>query len=282
MSELRKQVRDHYEAQSLPATRVEAILAQGRDAAKGAATSEIPARHPRAGAPSRDRWRLALATAAALALLAGGAVSWFSLRSRPDEAALRGAVVAFLGDHPAYPMMSEQPAELHAWAIAHGAPAAFQIPDKLRALTGKGCTIIQAGGRTAYLLCFMAVDAAGKSDGGMVHLLVARRGDVRDAPPAGAPTVQAADGWSFASWVEGDIVYTVAAPAPVERLRRYVTTVPANVSAAGWGGARLSAPGEPGLPMPAGRLFRGHPVPSPAGRPPRRDSSSPKGIPNYS
>jgi hypothetical protein len=130
-----------------------------------------------------------------------------------------------------YPMMSEEPAELRKWAIAQGAPAAFQIPPKLAGLVSKGCTVMDVDGKPAFLLCFMTSDASGKQDGGMVHLVVARRQDFRNAPSAGTPSIVTADDWSFASWAEGDIVYTIAAPVSVEALRRFVFSRGANAPA---------------------------------------------------
>ena len=216
MSDLRKQIRDHYDARSLPPEKVDAILAQGRAAAAGETGAKVTPLPPVA---RRRRWPLALA--AALAILAGIGAFWLFPRG-VDFAKLRPVVAAFFVNKPMYPMMSPEPEKLRQWALEHGAPATFQIPAKLRDLPGKGCTILDVEGKPAFLLCFMTVDAAGQPDGGLVHLIIARRGDFHGVPRSTTPALTAAGEWNFASWTEGDIVYTIAAPTAVEKLRSYV------------------------------------------------------------
>lgn len=210
MSDLQKQIRDHYAARSLPPENVAAILAQGRDAA----ITSLPR------TSTRDRWLFALA--ASVGILAAIGVFSVASRVRADYAGLRPAVIEFFADKPMYPMMSARADDLRAWAIERGAPAAFQIPSKLRILPGKGCTILRVGGKPTYLLCFLTVDANGRQDGGMVHLVVARRRDFRDVPPLGTRWIGTSGEWSFASWAQGDVIYTISTPAPVARLRSYL------------------------------------------------------------
>ncbi len=217
MSDLRKQIRDHYDARSLPPERVDAILAKGRAASVGEAESKITPMPPAWG---RNRWVLSLA--ASIAILA--AISGFWLYPRPgvDYADARHTVVAFFAKEPAYSMTSPEPVKLREWALTHGAPDGFRIPAKLQALPGKACTVLNVDGKPAFLLCFMTVDATCKQDRGMVHLLVARRSDFRNVPQSGTAS-SAADGeWNFASWVDGDIVYTIAALASPGKVRGYV------------------------------------------------------------
>jgi hypothetical protein len=224
MSDLRKQIRDHYAAQSLPHESVAAILAKGRAVVREKADI---ATHPPASAHNR---RL-LALAASVTILAGVWAFWQFPRARVDYAEVPPAVIAFFANKPMYPKMSERPDELRAWAIEQGAPTALRIPSKLRILPGKGCTILGVNGKSAYLLCFLTVDASGQRDGGMVHLVVARRRDFRDLPPSGKPWIDTNGDWSFASWTEGKLVYTIATPAPVEKLRSYLATLPLDARA---------------------------------------------------
>jgi hypothetical protein len=216
MSDLGKQLRDFFAAHSLPPEKVGAILAQGRAAAAGGTDAKITPLPP---AARRSRWPLALA--AALAILAGLGAFWLFPRGI-DFAKLRPVVVAFFAHKPMYPMMSPEPEKLRQWAIEHGAPAGFRIPDKLRVLPGKGCTILDVEGKPAFLLCFMTVDAAGQPDGGLVHLVIARRGDFHGVPRSTTPALTAAEDWTFAAWAEGDTVYTIAAPVTAEVLRSFV------------------------------------------------------------
>lgn len=207
MPELRQQIRDHYAAQSLPANKVEAILARG-------GAGETVVRFPR-------RWRTPLALAAAVAILAGGAIWWPRADQAVPFAALAPRVIAFFGTPPELPKRSQNPEELRAWLLAQGAPRDFQIPEKLRGLSSLGCQVVDVGGRPAYLACFWRE----KNDRGegteLVHLLVAHREDFRDAPES-TPQMREMNGWSFASWSESDIIYTLATAAPMEKLRPFI------------------------------------------------------------
>lgn len=217
MSDIRKQIHDHYDARSLPPERVEAILAKGRTVAADEAGSKITPMPP-----PFARTRRILALAAAVALFGGIAGLWLYQRRGVDYANTRHVVVGFFAREHTYSTVSNDPEVLRKWAIAHGAPAGFQIPPKLRSLPGKACTLLNVDGKTAFLLCFMTVDANGKQDGGVVHLIVARRGDFRNVPRTSTPSDVADGDWNFASWVDGDIIYAVAAPAPPEKVRGYV------------------------------------------------------------
>ncbi len=211
MSDLLKQIRAHYAARSLSIDKVSAILHQeGRTGAVQAST--------------RGRHRQLLALAAGLAILAGIGAFWFAFSKRADYAALRPAVIAFFADKPVYPLVSKHPEKLRAWVIERGAPAAFRIPSKLRALASKGCTILKIDEKPAYLLCFLTENVEGERDGGMVHLLVARKGDFRNVPPSGDPSIYTSGRWSFISWTENNIVYTVASRASLKELRRYLAS----------------------------------------------------------
>lgn len=219
MSDLRQQLRDHYAARSLSRERVAAILAQGRTACEEAATTRTAA-HPRPA----WRGRSLLALAAAIALLAGGLFFFLLARARPDYSKLRPAIAAFFVTEPNFPKMSEQPAELRQWVIDRGAPSGFRIPVSLLRLDSKACAILEVGERPAYLLCFLKEDKSGRRNGGMVHLIVARRHDFRNLPPTEKPSIHTAGKWSFASWTEGEILYTVATPAPVAELQGYLAS----------------------------------------------------------
>ena len=139
---------------------------------------------------SLEDWMLPLGSAAAIIALLG--LFWLNQRGRVDFAALRPVVIAFFDNEPAYPLTSPRPEELRQWALAHGAPAGFRLPAKLQNLPGKGCTILDVSGKSVFLLCFMTVDATGKQDGAMVHLVIARRDDFVNAPRATTPALTAA------------------------------------------------------------------------------------------
>jgi hypothetical protein len=221
MSDLRQQLRDHYDAQSLPADRAEAILAQGRAAAKGGSVPGKVVGFPRT-------WRWVLVAAASFVLFAAG-VLWWPREGRPiSYVVLAPRVVQFFGVPPELPKRSQDPAELRAWLVAQGAPEDFQIPAKLQALSGFGCQVVDVQGRPAYLACFWREKKPGVDEGELVHLLVTHRRDFRDAPPGATPQFREMNGWSFAAWSEGDVIYTLATAAPLETLRPFVRvkTVP--------------------------------------------------------
>ncbi len=207
MSDLHNQIRDHYDAKTLPADKVEAILARGRG-------EEKVVRFP-------QRWRTALALAALVAIMAGGAIWWPREDKEVSFAALAPRVVEFFGTPPELPKRSQNPEELRAWLLAQGAPQGFQIPEKLRGLSSLGCQVVDVRGRPAYLTCFWREKNAAGEGTELVHLLVARREDFRDAPSS-TPQMREMNGWSFASWSEGDVIYTLAAAASLEKLRPFV------------------------------------------------------------
>src|SRR4051794_19714546 len=104
MSDLRKQIRDHYDAQALSAEKAEAILARSRGAEKIAIF------------PWRGRLRMALA---ASVLAAVGLAIWFtSGREQVSFAVLVPRIVEFFGTPPELPKRSQNPEELRAWLLA--------------------------------------------------------------------------------------------------------------------------------------------------------------------
>jgi hypothetical protein len=208
MSDLRQQIRDHYEEKSLSAEKAEAILARGRGAEKVISFQQ--------------RWRPLLALAASVLVAVGLAVWWFREPQPVSFAVLAPRVVEFFGTPPELPKRSQNPEELRAWLLAQGAPADFQIPAKLRGLESLGCQVVDVKGRPAWLTCFWREKGQNGTGGELVHLWVVRRNDFKDSPPSSTPQFREQSGWSFASWSEGDIVYTLAAAAPMDKLHPFV------------------------------------------------------------
>ncbi len=216
MSDFRKQVRDHYDAQSLSPEQLEAILARGREAAAGEEkTVEFPA------AKRKQSWsRYAMAAAAVIALLLGG--TWWM--KRVPYSALPPRVIAFF-DHPELHEAIQDKQALHAWLVEKGAPADFKIPEKLLTLESAACQVVDVKGRKAYLSCYIREK---KADGSpeLIHLLVAHSGDFYDRPEVAKADAKITeiDGWSFASWTEGDAIYTLATAAPKEKLMPFIAS----------------------------------------------------------
>lgn len=216
MSDLRQQLQKHYDAQSLPAAKVESILAEGQTAAEGGEkVVALPVRRV-------TFWRVLPAIAAAIVLLGSLALWWVPQRGRISYALFAPRIQEFFSTPPELPERSQNPEELRSWLIAQGAPADFQIPAKLRPLKSFGCQVVDVHGKSAYLTCFWREKKPGVDDGELVHLLVARRKDFKDVPPSGTPQFRTVKDWSFAAWSGGDVVYTLAVNAPVETLQKFV------------------------------------------------------------
>ena len=213
MPDLRQQVQKHYEEQGLSAAKVEAILAESRVPVEGG--EKMVSLEKR----RNTAWRIAWAIAAGFVVMAGLATWWSERGGRVSYAELAPRVVEFFRHDPELPKKSQNPEELRAWLLAQGAPADFQIPPKLSVLKSFGCQVVDVHGQPAYLTCFWSGKEQGSS---LVHLLVARRRDFKNVPPSEAPQFQTIGQWSFAAWSSGDVIYTMATAAPLERLKTFV------------------------------------------------------------
>jgi len=216
MSDLRQQLQKHYDAKALPAEKVDAILAKGR--------AEVGSEEKVVALPKRrvTIWKLLPAIAAAIILLSVMAIWWVPGRNRVSYAMVDSRIVEIFGPGPTLPKRSQNPEELRSWLLAQGAPADFQIPAKLRGLKSFGCEVVDVHGRPSYLTCFWREKKPDVDEGALVHLLVARRKDFKDAPPEGTPQYNTIGDWNFAGWSEGDVIYTLAANAPMEKLKEFV------------------------------------------------------------
>jgi hypothetical protein len=222
MSGLRQQIRAHYDAKEIPAEKAERILARGRAAAAGEETADVtkvirfPASRARA-------WRKGLSLAAALLVFAGLA-GWWAHRepSRVPFAAVAPRIIEFFGSNPDLAHAPKDKAALRDWLLARGAPSDFQIPASLMPLESFACSVVDVQGRKTYLSCYWRENKPDRSDHDLIHLLVGRRSDFRAAPSSSQPQRRELDGWSFASWSEGDVVYTLATAAPPEKLTPFL------------------------------------------------------------
>jgi hypothetical protein len=225
MSDLRKQLRAHYEAQTLPDDKVDAILLRGRLAGSAGPRGDEEDKVLEFPQPRRRR-AAALALAAGLAVFAG--LLALLLPGKPEPvsfALLAPRVVEFFSGPHELSVKSNDKAALRAWHLAKGAPERFQIPTRLLPLESFGCEVLDVQGRPAYLTCFWREKNADGSGKELVHLLVARREDFRDAPASAQPQWREMNGWSFASWSEGDVIYTIAAAAPAKVLEPFIGAI---------------------------------------------------------
>jgi len=93
-------------------------------------------------------------------------------------------------------------------------------------LENAACPVVDVDGRKAYLSCYWRENTRTRGDHELIHLLVARADDFRDQPESSKPTMRQLDGWSFASWKKGEVVYTLAAAAPPEKLMPFLSVMP--------------------------------------------------------
>jgi hypothetical protein len=222
MSDLRHQIREHYDEKAIPAERVEMILARGRAAAAGEELGDgnkatvFPVTHAR-------NWRRILSLAAALLVFAGLA-GWWAQRDtfRAPFADVAPRIIGFFGSNPELVHAPKDKTALRDWLLARGAPSDFHIPAPLMPLESFACSVVDVDGRKTFLSCYWREDKPDRGDHELIHLLVGRRSDFRDAPSSALPQRRELDGWSFASWSEGDVVYTLATAAPPEKLTPFL------------------------------------------------------------
>lgn len=216
MSEFRKQLRDHYESKALPASTVEAIFARARrEADGGKKVTQFPLAH-------RTQWPRLLALAAVLAIFAGLAKWWPHDARAVEFAAVPQRITEFFAAKEKIDPAPQDKTELHALLVSRGAPAGFHIPAALLPLKSAACQVVDVRGHSVYLACFQRPDGEGKGLPGLVHLILARRGDFLDTPVSAQPQLTECDGWSFAMWSEDDIAYTLATAAPLATLRPFI------------------------------------------------------------
>jgi hypothetical protein len=218
MPNLRQQLREYFDAQTLSSDKVDEILRAGRAAAAGepAEGNKIVA---------FPRWPKLLAMAACLALFAGLGFWMLAPQDKPVSfAMLAPSVIKFFGGAPEMPLVSQDKKALMAWHLAHGAPSDFAIPPKLMALESFACHIVDVKGKPGYLTCFWRTKKPDGTGGELIHLIAARRSDFDRDMPGDKMMMREMGGWSFASWNQGDLIYTIAAAAPMDKVRPFVQT----------------------------------------------------------
>ncbi len=236
MPSLRQQIRDYYDAQKLSDAKVDLILSVTEPTPGPISTKVVE--FPRALIMRR------MAMAAAVLLCAMLAFQFGTRRPKliPFAVIAPRIIEIFHAPHPLN--QSQDKAALREWLLAHGAPADFQIPAKLAVLKSVGCTVVDVQGKPAYLTCFWREPGPGATKRELIHLLAVRRSDFRDGPAGPIPQLREMEGWSFASWAAGDIIYTMATPAPLEKLRPFLVGEPRRSSALAAEGRAPARPGE--------------------------------------
>src|SRR5581483_5651034 len=171
MDHFEKRLRQHYESQRLPISRVQAILTTGR-----AGTADR--KH-------RFRWRWA--AAASLFVCLGMASYLFvvarSNRPRIDMSEVAAMVTAFFAqsDHQLGRVSGDR-SSLVEWLHTHGGPGDIAVPLALTKLQSYGCQVLDVRGRQIYLLCFLLPPSATAAAPGAMPMKNAFAAASGDAP----------------------------------------------------------------------------------------------------
>jgi len=219
MSDLRTQLRAHYETKSLAPEKVAAILARSR-------TEPVrqvqPSRKILAFPSLWPQRPMLLALAAVFVCFA--ASIWFWTQRPVPYPAMQARLMEFFGGKYDIPVVSQDQAALRAWLVARGAPAGFQVPEKVRPMQAYGCRVLDVQRKEAFLMCFWLPTAPDEKRT-LLHMLTARRSDFRGEPSSAQAEFTVRGDWSFAAWSEGEIIYTLGSKVPPERLYPYVAAL---------------------------------------------------------
>jgi hypothetical protein len=216
MPDFRQQIHDFYDAHRLSDAKLDAILS----ATAPVETSPKVVEFPRAQIVRRMALAAALVVFASLLFQFG-----FGRPKQVSFAVVAPRIVEFFQTPPKL-KESQDKAELRAWLLANGAPADFEVPAKLAALQSVGCSVVDVKGKPGYLTCFWRELGPAATDRELIHLFAVRRKDFREAPIGPLPQLREMQGWSFASWAAGDVIYTMATPAPMEKLKPFLVGEP--------------------------------------------------------
>jgi hypothetical protein len=158
----------------------------------------------RKGQPPRRtrRYVMPLALAASVVLLLSiGLLTLGRFKSTPTEfTALQADMADFLVKFPRLDLATDQWPEMVQWLARKPALAGVEIPTGLKRFPGLGCREVQWRGKILMLVCFVA-------QGHVVHLFVVPKAELRDAPFTSTPAYARVNGWSTASWTQGEVVF---------------------------------------------------------------------------
>jgi hypothetical protein len=167
---------------------------------------------PRPWAFSSRLW----AIAAMLALFVGMG-TWYSGAFRHPSDQWQDQALASLSQlvsgEAAFDAKSPKVAELQQWLRANGSPIAAALPASLQGLASVGCKTLSWHGHLISIICFH-----GPGDE-LVHLAMMRRAAGQSLPPEGAPLYATRDGWSTASWTQGDMAMMLVTKGTEGQLR---------------------------------------------------------------
>ena len=153
-------------------------------------------------ASRRNRSLMPLALAASILFLLSLAVVVVErFKPRATEfAALQTDMAGFLVQFPKLDLATDQWPDILRWLTNKPALARAEVPAGLQKFPGLGCREVKWRDKTLMLVCFAA-------QGEVVHLFVLPKADLLDAPFSATPALARVQGWTTASWTQGEVAY---------------------------------------------------------------------------
>jgi hypothetical protein len=115
-------------------------------------------------------------------------------------------------DAPNLAMISSDRDKISVWVNGQSAPMGA-LPDGLKSLSPIGCQKYSVHGHNVSLVCFTM------ADGHIAHLFVVMQSAISD-PQGNTPEMHEMQGWSTASWSDGQMSYLLATKAGPDALRQ--------------------------------------------------------------
>ena len=182
----------------------------------------------RRAATSRPLWRkpaLAMALLVISLLLAGTGV-WISQKAgSADElsfASYQNRMVKTALRIYGMDLETNSTAEVRAYLARQNAHADFTLPQPLAEAKTVGCGVLSWQGHRVSMVCFHSGRPLGPGEKTDLFLFVMERAAAQDAPEAASPQFSKVNKMTTASWVEGDLVYLLAAPDDEPFLRKFL------------------------------------------------------------
>lgn len=174
-----------------------------------------------AAPPAESRrwsWAVRLAAVAALLFLAAQIVSFFRASSAPATAAVPDyarEMVSFIQIAPPLEMESHDLGAIKNWLAKKEMPP-MEVPPRLAGLQPVGCRVLSFRGHDVALICFR------RGEDRLAHLFVVDRAAMPRMKSGEKPVYAGANGWTTASWVEKNRVYTIAVQGDAAAVQRYL------------------------------------------------------------
>jgi hypothetical protein len=168
--------------------------------------------------------------AAAIVILLGAALTWNYLRgTKPENDWQAFAATQVAGIESASISLGKvvhSMPEIHAWLAAQTCPTPGQLPESVRKLKIFGCSKLSWRGEPMSIVCFNL------GGGREVHLVTVSRRNLPSSPPVGSPVFASVQGYTTASWSEGDRAMMLIGKVDESELRKLMGSATARMKGA--------------------------------------------------